>query len=88
LPDTLAWLASPSGGLYYREVRSFHAGRVEVLVSIPIYPTMPKVAPNLQSCLIEKVTQIKTDYPAVTAIGGQNGVNHARKKGSRQAGPF
>jgi hypothetical protein len=31
-------------------------------------------------CLIEKVTQIKTDYPVATPIGGQNGVNHARKK--------
>jgi hypothetical protein len=28
----------------------------------------------------EKVTQIKTDYPVATAIGGQNGVNHERKK--------
>jgi hypothetical protein len=28
----------------------------------------------------EKVTQIKTDNPAATAIGGQNGVNHAGKK--------
>jgi hypothetical protein len=31
-------------------------------------------------CLIEKVTQIKADYPVVTAIGGQYGVNHERKK--------
>jgi hypothetical protein len=35
----------------------------------------------------EKVTQIKTDYPAATSIGGQNGVNHARKKAG-QAYPF
>jgi hypothetical protein len=28
----------------------------------------------------EKVTQIKTDYSAATPIGGQNGVNHERKK--------
>jgi hypothetical protein len=28
----------------------------------------------------EKVIQIKTDYPVATAIGGQNGVNHAGKK--------
>jgi hypothetical protein len=28
----------------------------------------------------EKVTRIKTDYPAATPIGGQNGVNHAGKK--------
>jgi hypothetical protein len=34
----------------------------------------------------EKVTQIKTDYPVATAIGGQNGVNHAGKKAvARQA---
>jgi hypothetical protein len=28
----------------------------------------------------EKATQIKTDYPAAAPIGGQNGVNHERKK--------
>ncbi|MDR2070433.1 MAG: hypothetical protein LBP81_03310, partial [Treponema sp.] len=39
-------------------------------------------------CFIEKVTQIKADYPVTTAIGGQHGVNYAREKGSCQAGPF
>jgi hypothetical protein len=28
----------------------------------------------------EKVTQIKTDYPRLSAPGGQNGVNHEREK--------
>jgi hypothetical protein len=28
----------------------------------------------------EKVTQLKADYPVATAIGGQYGVNHERKK--------
>jgi hypothetical protein len=39
-------------------------------------------------CLIEKATQIKANYPVVTVIRGQNRVNHAGKKGSRQVGPF
>jgi hypothetical protein len=28
----------------------------------------------------EKVTRIKTDYPAATSVGGQNGVKYAGKK--------
>jgi hypothetical protein len=35
----------------------------------------------------ENVTQIKADYPVATAIGGQYGVNHAKKIACR-AGPF
>jgi hypothetical protein len=36
---------------------------------------------------IENVTQIKADYPASAAIGGQYGGNHERKI-AYQAGPF
>jgi hypothetical protein len=36
----------------------------------------------------EKVTQIKTDYPVATPIGGQNGVNPSKKKSRYKAGPF
>jgi hypothetical protein len=36
----------------------------------------------------EKATQIKADYPVAIAIGGQNGVNHERKKSRYKAGPF
>jgi hypothetical protein len=36
----------------------------------------------------EKVTQIKADYQVAAAIGGQYGVNHARKKIAYRADPF